>query len=709
MKRKLSMAASVMLTVGVLLNTSPIYSSAAEKDEFVHANGIHFELEGKPFYFAGANSYDLFTLGDSSSASTDEDICTKYMYPDQIDARMKAMADSGVTVIRTWGFSNESWHGFETAPGKYVEPQFMLFDYIMKSAKEHGIKVIITLENYWEAYGGIDKKLSWAGESGGSHTSRAKYFSNEQCKQWYKDYVKHFAERTNYFTGEKYKDDPTIFAWDLMNEPRYQDAGENTTGNTLRAWIDEMGAYVKSVDPNHMVCAGLEGHGTEYNFGGDEGNPFVYIQQSPYIDFCSAHPYPDEYWANLTPEQNAETVSKWIDDAHNKVGKPFVVGEFNVKKGLPADKYEAYWRSVYDTVYEKDAAGALFWEFNDRQLSEFTVLKDNPILKYFKEMSNKMTAKNNGSITPVVDRKNKLSISDVSYDKVVDSNDITVNLTLASGNSLQDIKNGGLILTKGVDYTVNNNTVTIKSEYLKKLPVGKRTLTFDISDDNDPVLNLDISEGCVMLPDVPAAPTNINVTGKTTDSVSLSWTEQSADGAGIVTYKVFDQDNNLVGSTKDTSIVINNLKPDTEYEFSIVSVGDTGIKSEKSESVKVTTAKAEKPQDPAEVEVKAHEWKSNRVYNNGDQVVFNNNLYTAQWYTCGDKPGTTGEYGVWRLTQENVKSDAQESEDDMIWNASDVYVAGNIVKYNGNQYEAQWWTKGQEPGADQYGPWKELS
>ena len=95
----------------------------------------------------------------------------------------------------------------------------------------------------------------------------------------------------------QYKDDPTVFAWDLMNEPRYQDAGEDSTGLTLRAWVDEMGAYIKEVDPNHMVYAGLEGHGVDYGFGGDEGNPFVYIQQSPYIDFCSAHPYPDEQCA----------------------------------------------------------------------------------------------------------------------------------------------------------------------------------------------------------------------------------------------------------------------------------------------------------------------------------------------------------------------------------------------------------------------------
>ena len=197
---------------------SAVETKASVPEGFVYAEGTHFMCDGEPFYFAGCNSYDMFTLGDGSSADSNEDIETKYMYKDQIDSRMQQMQDNGVTVLRTWGFSNETWHGFELAPGEYNEAEFMLFDYIMYSAQQHDIRVIITLENYWEAYGGIDKKLSWAGLTGGSHTNRAQYFSNETCKQWYKDYAKHFAERTNYFTGVQYKDDPTIFAWDLMND-----------------------------------------------------------------------------------------------------------------------------------------------------------------------------------------------------------------------------------------------------------------------------------------------------------------------------------------------------------------------------------------------------------------------------------------------------------------------------------------------------------
>lgn len=402
-KKCLAFCLAAVLTIpgsmGIAQNKD-VKAATADKTGYVYAQGTKFMLDGHPFYFAGCNSYDLFTLGDGWNDSTTELICSKFMDQKKIEERFAQMAKNGVTVCRTWGFSSETWHGFETAPGKYNEAEFMLFDYMMSCAQKYHIKMIITLENFWDAYGGIDEKLNWAGKDSGNYKARCEWFTNEECQTWYQNYIEHFVTRTNYFTGETYKDDPDIFAWDLMNEPRYQDYSteENASGKTLRKWVDESASYIKSLDPNHMVCAGIEGHEAKYGFGGNEGNPFVYLQQSPYIDFCSAHPYPSEGWAGLTPEGNAELVRAWIKDAHEEVGKPIVIGEFNAHNNLPYEKYEAYWKSVYDTIYEEDAAGALFWEFNTYRLSPFTVMDGDEILDYFMDISKKMQAKN-GDVT----------------------------------------------------------------------------------------------------------------------------------------------------------------------------------------------------------------------------------------------------------------------------------------------------------------------
>lgn len=42
------------------------------------------------------------------------------------------------------------------------------------------------------------------------------------------------------------------------------------------------------------------------------------------------------------------------------------------------------------------------------------------------------------------------------------------------------------------------------------------------------------------------------------------------------------------------------------------------------------------------------------------------------------------------------------------WSATAVYVAGDRVTYGGHLWEAKWWTQGNTPGTEEWGPWKDL-
>jgi hypothetical protein len=385
----------IMVLVMILVSAGIICAVPAG---FVYRSGTNFYLDGKPYYFAGANCYNLFTFGDGADTTDSTRIENYYMDKARIDAHMARMANDGVQVLRTWGFDHETWHGFEPQKGVYNEAEFCLFDYILQSAKSHNIRVVVTLENYWEAYGGIDTRLSWEGLSGSSHVNRAKFYTTAGCKTSYRNYVNHFVNRVNHYTSVAYKDDSTIFAWELMNEPRYQDAGENSTGTTLRAWVDEMAGYIKGLDPNHMVGTGMEGHQAKYGFGGDEGNPFVYIQQSPSIDFCSAHPYPTESWANLTIAQGLTLIQAWISDAHNQVGKPFFMGEWNVL----SDKTN-WWTQILGTLESANGDGSAFWWYEDQQVDpNYGQMQGDAVLTVFKLHSDRMKAKSgtNPTVAP---------------------------------------------------------------------------------------------------------------------------------------------------------------------------------------------------------------------------------------------------------------------------------------------------------------------
>lgn len=52
------------------------------------------------------------------------------------------------------------------------------------------------------------------------------------------------------------RDDPTILAWSLSNEPR---CDGDYSGSSLQGWIDATAEFLKSIDPNHLVTVGAEG------------------------------------------------------------------------------------------------------------------------------------------------------------------------------------------------------------------------------------------------------------------------------------------------------------------------------------------------------------------------------------------------------------------------------------------------------------------
>ncbi|MFZ6029919.1 MAG: cellulose binding domain-containing protein [Chloroflexota bacterium] len=420
----------------------PIPAAAAPAG-FVYRCGVHFCLDGKPYYFAGTNVYDFFTFGDGSSTATQADIENRFMDKPRIDAHMARLQADGVGVVRLWMFSHETWHGFEPAEGVYNEAQFMLFDYIIESAKNHGIKLLPVFENYWEAYGGIDTRLEWEGLTGG-HPGRAIFFNKDVCPgcfSQYKNYVQYVLNRTNHYSGIQYKNEPTIFAWELMNEPRYQGVSpeENVSGATLRAWVDEMGAYIKAIDSNHMLGTGLEAHESRFGFGGDEGNPFIYIHQSEYIDFTSAHPYPTEEWADLSIEETRALIRTWINESHDVIGKPFFMGEFNSHTGIRTE----WWEAFFGEIEASGGDGSAFWWYADHAVdTKFGVMAGAPELAVFRQHAAHMTAKSGPfpSPTPTTppDPTKILKVQYLTMNTGATSNQITAYMNIVNtGYGLQ--------------------------------------------------------------------------------------------------------------------------------------------------------------------------------------------------------------------------------------------------------------------------------
>ncbi|QGA81650.1 Chitin-binding protein [Halomicrobium sp. LC1Hm] len=121
-------------------------------------------------------------------------------------------------------------------------------------------------------------------------------------------------------------------------------------------------------------------------------------------------------------------------------------------------------------------------------------------------------------------------------------------------------------------------------------------------------------------------------------------------------------------------------------------------------------------------------WDSGAAYTSGDQVTYNGKTWEAKWWTQGDEPGSS-EWGPWEQVsgddtpdqpdtptdtptdtpdQPDTPTDTPDQPDVPEWNSSTAYTSGDQVSYDGETWEATWWTQGDEPGSSQWGPWERV-
>lgn len=137
----------------------------------------------------------------------------------------------------------------------------------------------------------------------------------------------------------------------------------------------------------------------------------------------------------------------------------------------------------------------------------------------------------------------------------------------------------------------------------------------------------------------PSVPAGLSASNITSSSVTLSW-NASNDNIGVTGYEVYK--NGLLTSTvSTTTAAISGLSKNTLYQFSVVAVDAAGNKSNQSIALSVTTLNGGT--------TPTTDWVATKIYVGGDEVTHNGLRYRAKWWTTGEEPGTTGEWGVWLL------------------------------------------------------------
>ena len=334
---------------------------------FVEVSGTGFTVGGRPFYVAGANNHYLPWGSDAEIDAVLNDAralrfnVVRTFLDSVIGSRDLttvptiwpggfSFADTGASVseFNTRGTYFLYWDTVTNRMAINDGPTgLQRVDYLLMRAGQLDLKLNLALLNFWPYHGGQQQIARWYGSS----DPYTFFFQDPRPRADYRRWVSHVLNRVNTYTGVRYKDDPTIFAWDLMNEPETSSVALKT------AWLTEMAAYVKAIDPNHLVTTGDEGFYT-----GQGGSDFEAQLAIPQIDFGVYHSYPRYHY--LSPAQVVEVIERHSASGV-KLGKPVLLQEF----GYGADEPDqaAVYRSWVEAVARSGGAGWLVWRLTSRE------------------------------------------------------------------------------------------------------------------------------------------------------------------------------------------------------------------------------------------------------------------------------------------------------------------------------------------------------
>jgi mannan endo-1,4-beta-mannosidase len=240
--------------------------AGAARPGFVERDGTRLVLDGAPYVFTGLNIYN---------AATSSGWCWYPMAGNGVLDESLSAIGPGKEAFRAWFFQFEA-----TVDG---QRDWTNFDRTLATARAHNLKVIPVLVDQWGNCEG------WPDPSSG-YKNEAWYRDGYRTQPTgpglpatYRDWVAEVVTR--------YRDDPTILAWQLVNEAEaatgFGGDCPATATQTLVDFATDMATLVKSIDPDHLLSLGTIGSGQ----CGTRGEEYKTVHAVDGIDLCEYHDY----------------------------------------------------------------------------------------------------------------------------------------------------------------------------------------------------------------------------------------------------------------------------------------------------------------------------------------------------------------------------------------------------------------------------------
>ncbi len=315
------------------------------QSNFVEVNKTNFQLNGKDYTYIGTN----YWYGPSLYFQKDDKRGV-----DRLTSELDFLVSRGINNLRIVAAAEGMGQiqgvpriapAYQIAPGVFQTDNLKGLDFLLSEMSKRNMKAVLYVSNNWEWSGGFLQYLRWNDQvSEQQFMNRlswdelrdvvSKFYSCAPCKAQYLEQVRNIVNRKNSINGYLYKDDGTIMAWQIANEPRPM---RPAALDDYVEWIGDVAAEIKKLDSKHLVSIGVEGE-----IGTENLETFKKIHADRNIDYATIHIWPRNWawYKDLNSESEfvhvLELTTAYIDrheDVMKDLGKPLVLEEF----GYPRD------------------------------------------------------------------------------------------------------------------------------------------------------------------------------------------------------------------------------------------------------------------------------------------------------------------------------------------------------------------------------------
>lgn len=300
------------LRMSLALPFTLLLAISLQAQSFIQRSGSHLTLDGVPFRYSGPNIEWLGLEGYGPHDPMGPHYPTHF----EIDDAFATAAEMGAKVVRaqTMGDTVGCAQCIEPALAKFSDAAFQASDYALAVAAKHNIRLIIPLIGDCATCngGGMGQFLAW-----NHKTSYQDFFTDPATIAAYERHIDAVLNHRNAITGVRYRDDPTIMAWENCNMCGVFTLLSHGDLSQVSTWSETIGAHIKQLDTHHLY---LDTTGVFRAYGK--------IIDNPSTDLVTFEEYP--HWDALLGAGQRTTAETFSQDAALVTGhgKVFIVNEF---------------------------------------------------------------------------------------------------------------------------------------------------------------------------------------------------------------------------------------------------------------------------------------------------------------------------------------------------------------------------------------------